>query len=82
MRIFADQLLPELWYKVIDHVTVMEDTCSLAMINKYFNKLINKDFKQLCYGGVSPKRRDLDLCFFKIRGSFILFNDWLYAVLR
>ncbi|CAD5213391.1 unnamed protein product [Bursaphelenchus okinawaensis] len=52
MSIFADRLLPELWQRVIEHVPSMEDTCSLAVVNKYFYKLVNMDFKQLCYDHV------------------------------
>ncbi|CAD5206134.1 unnamed protein product [Bursaphelenchus okinawaensis] len=49
MQIFAERLEPELWCIVIKHVTIVEDTVILAMMNKYFYKLVNMDFKKLCY---------------------------------
>ncbi|CAD5219020.1 unnamed protein product [Bursaphelenchus okinawaensis] len=38
----------ELWHRVIRHLTIMEDTCSLAMVSKYFYKLVEMDFKREC----------------------------------
>ncbi|CAD5213387.1 unnamed protein product [Bursaphelenchus okinawaensis] len=52
MRIFAGRLSSEFWQRVIKHVASMEDTCSLAVVNKYFYKLVNMDFKKLCYDHV------------------------------
>ncbi|CAD5229534.1 unnamed protein product [Bursaphelenchus okinawaensis] len=52
MKTFVDCLLPEQWRKVIEHLTIMQDTCSLAMVNKRFYKLVEMDFKQLCYDHV------------------------------
>ncbi|CAD5230735.1 unnamed protein product [Bursaphelenchus okinawaensis] len=49
MRTFAGQLPPESWHKVVNHMTSMNDMCSLAVVNKYFYKMVNTDFKQLCY---------------------------------
>ncbi|CAD5205663.1 unnamed protein product [Bursaphelenchus okinawaensis] len=45
-------LPPELWHRVIRHLTIMEDTCSLAMVSKYFYKLVKMDFKRECYNHV------------------------------
>ncbi|CAD5220288.1 unnamed protein product [Bursaphelenchus okinawaensis] len=49
MKFFFHHLLPEIWENVIEHVTIMEDICSLAVVNKYFYKLVKTDFRQLCY---------------------------------
>ncbi|CAD5218931.1 unnamed protein product [Bursaphelenchus okinawaensis] len=48
MKIFVDRLEAWMWYRIIEHVTGMEDTCSLAMVNKYFYKLVKMGFKKLC----------------------------------
>ncbi|CAD5230739.1 unnamed protein product [Bursaphelenchus okinawaensis] len=49
MWTFAEQLPPESWDRVVYHMTSMDDMCSLAVVNKYFYKIVNTDFKQLCY---------------------------------
>ncbi|CAD5218890.1 unnamed protein product [Bursaphelenchus okinawaensis] len=49
MKIFVQLLQAELWCKVVKHLTIVDDTCSLAVVNKYFYKLVKMDFKQLCY---------------------------------
>ncbi|CAD5212394.1 unnamed protein product [Bursaphelenchus okinawaensis] len=38
-----------LWPNILNHLTSMEDVCSLAMVNMYCYKVVNEDFKNLCY---------------------------------
>ncbi|CAD5217737.1 unnamed protein product [Bursaphelenchus okinawaensis] len=52
MRIFANQLSAELWLSVIEYLDIWEDAISLAMVDKCFYKLVNQDFKQICYDHV------------------------------
>ncbi|CAD5230823.1 unnamed protein product [Bursaphelenchus okinawaensis] len=43
---------PDIWFRVKEHLSIMEDICSLATVNKYFYKMVHMDFKQLCYDHV------------------------------
>ncbi|CAD5219512.1 unnamed protein product [Bursaphelenchus okinawaensis] len=40
---------PEVWLRVVNHITHMEDVCRFSMISEYFYRLINTDFRSLCY---------------------------------
>ncbi|CAD5213146.1 unnamed protein product [Bursaphelenchus okinawaensis] len=47
--IFYKSLPPELWLRVIDHIENMEEFCRVAALDKSFYRLINTDFRSLCY---------------------------------
>ncbi|CAD5217485.1 unnamed protein product [Bursaphelenchus okinawaensis] len=53
----------------------MEDICSLAMVNKCFYKLVNLDFKKLCYHHVVYRLKDETWAY-----AFSKFGDRSYYI--
>ncbi|CAD5206132.1 unnamed protein product [Bursaphelenchus okinawaensis] len=78
MRILVESLQPELWCIIIKHQTIMDDTVSLAMVNKRFYKLVKLNFKQLCYDHAVYRRKGETWAYAFLNLGHRLFNEIRY----